>query len=185
MRSLFLQPHSDDAVLFGCWTLLRERPHVVTVMRCDLQEKRGHAVTAAAREAEDDEAFAILGVTHEQWGHLESASAWRDVEVQLRRREQLEAVAHVFAPAVEPEGHADHSFLGALTSQIFGPDRVTHYLTYTRADGRSTQGLEVEYEPRWVTLKHQALACYRSQIETPALGCTDHFVGDLREYVQA
>jgi hypothetical protein len=55
-------------------------------------------------------------------------------------------------------------------------------MTYTRSNGKS-RGREVPIERgEWIINKLRAMACYRSQIEIPRLGCWPHFVNDLREY---
>lgn len=178
MESLFLSPHNDDAVLFGTFTLLREKPLVVTCFRSVVQEVRGLGITSAQREAEDDAAFAILDVDHVQWPFPDIGDGGGMGEAF---RELAGGYDRVYAPAYEEGGHEQHNQIGLLAAALFGP-LLTPYLTYTRAGGKSEGRNRVNYEPEWVTLKLRAMACYRSQIETGAAGCTEHFVRDLREY---
>lgn len=183
MNSLFLSPHNDDAVLFGAFTLLREQPHVITVLRSEVQETMG--IDMLEREVEDDAAFEILGVEHEQWEISDREPDWVLITDMLSDldRVRLETIDRVYAPAVELDGgHEHHNALGQVALDVFGVDRVTHYLTYTRQGGKSTWGTEVAHERSWVRLKLQALACYRSQIESELAGCTAHFLRDQREY---
>lgn len=180
VTALFLSPHPDDAVLFGCYTLLAERPDVVTVLWPDWQEKNGIGIPAQVRLAEDCDAMEVLGLSdqHEQWLYSESDPDWAGLARVLRYRRY----DRVYAPLPETAGHRHHNEIGTRAAEAFG-DRVRFYLTYTKA-GRSEDGREVKpVELAHVTLKLRALACYRSQIETAEAGCTEHFVRGLREYL--
>ncbi len=159
MSALLLQPHSDDATLFASWLCLKHRPHVVTVLRSVVQEANG--ITHAEREAEDASAFAILGVTHEQWGFPDDSPDWIGVgEYLLGAAGRFE---QVFAPAQEDRGgNPHHDYIGSLAEEIFG-DRVTFYTTY-RVGGPRTVGTPSEPEPWMIPLKLRALACYESQM---------------------
>lgn len=182
MTALILEPHADDAVLFSCWNALRYRAHIVTVLESHVQEQRGYGITQADRLTETAAAMtSVLGLKWDQWPYRDDDPDWAAIRVALGLvKERLEP-ERVFAPAVEPGGHDHHNRLAALTDEVFG-DTVAHYLTYT-VEGKSTNGVEVMFEPAWVTLKLRALACYRSQIETSAAGCTPHFVRGLEEYL--
>lgn len=167
MTALLLQPHSDDAALFAAFTCLHHRPHVITVLSSDLQERRGTGITQATREAEDRLAFEFLGCTVEQWPYLDSAPDWGAVENALRLADERLAPERVFAPAPEPDGHDQHNAVGNLALDVFGK-RVTGYLTYRRGHGRSRSEREVAFKPHWPGLKLSALACYASQIQEPS-----------------
>lgn len=182
MTAIVLEPHADDCVLFSCWNALRYRAHVVTVFESHVQEARGYGIPQAQREAETEAAMSMLGLDWHQWPYLDSDPDWTAIGVALTLIKERLTPDRVFAPAVEPGGHDQHNRVGALAVEVFGADRVTAYLTYT-VNGKSTRGVEVMYEPAWVTLKLRALACYRSQIEASAAGCTPHFVRGLDEYV--
>lgn len=176
--AIFLSPHNDDAALFGAFTVLRHRPLVVTVLRSRVQERYG--ITAAERELEDAAAMKVLGAGGwQQWTFEDADPNWSKVRAALRG---LGDVDLVFAPAIEDDGHGQHNRIGELADEVFGPDKVTHYLTYTRKNGKSTAGILVEAEPDWMALKLQALACYRSQVDNPKAGCAVHFYRDQQEY---
>lgn len=181
---MLLEPHQDDAVLFSCFNAIRHRAHVVTVLASQVQEDRGTGITNATREAENEAALVgVLDLSWTQWPYLDSDPDWQAVAAAFTLLDERLQPDLVLAPAVEDGGHEHHSAVGDLAGAIFR-GRVTHYMTYRRGEGRST-GVEVEYEPPWVTLKLRALACYRSQIEMAAAGCTPWFVGDQLEWVQA
>lgn len=88
----------------------------------------------------------------------------------------------VIAPSFEDGGHEQHNAVAEAATAVFGGN-VIHYLTNTRHGGRSTDGTEVELDdPEWISLKLQALACYRSQMRVP--NCRPWFYDllDLREW---
>lgn len=177
---LFLSPHNDDETLFGAFTILRHKPHVVVCLKSQLQESRG-GPTAAVREAETNQALWHLGSpSWEQSLILDNDKApggklYDAFKILDGRYQPL----RVWAPAIVEGGHEDHTLVGQLAQEVFG-DLVVHYHTYVRGQGR-TKGTEVEFEPLWVSLKMRALSCYRSQIAL--LNTRFWFMDDtLREY---
>lgn len=181
MTALLLSPHNDDESLFAAATCVIHDPHVVVVLRSQLQQIRGTGITAATREAETDRALSQLDVTTwEQWPYSDAAPDWAAVEAAMRELDEQRHPERVFAPAVELGGHDQHNQVGDLAHAVFG-DRVTAYLTYVRGHGRSRSGNEVPFEPDWPVRKLRALACYRSQIVEPST--RDWFLdGTLREW---
>lgn len=184
---IFLSPHNDDETLFGAYTIMRHKPTVVVVLRSHLQEQR-HGVTALTRETETESACRLLRgpprhlyePSYLQWRFHDDAPDWARVEDDLRAMSRN--YYPCFAPAVEDGGHEHHSMIGAIASRVWPADQLSHYLTYRRGHGKSTDGIEVAPEPWMIAAKHRALACYLSQMQ-PELGCLPWFVGDLREYV--
>lgn len=175
--TLFLSPHNDDETLFGAFTLLRERPRVVTVLRSFVQEERGTGVTYQEREAENAAALEVLGIGEwEQWPYPDSDPPWDEV------RERFASLQpdRIYAPAVERGGHLHHNAIGELAKAVW-PGKVTPYTTYT-AWGRTRRGTEVPWKHEWVLLKLRALSCYRSQILVPGTRTTHHFLGPQAEY---
>lgn len=162
MPSVFLSPHPDDETLFGAFTLLRHRPTVVVALDCGDE-----------RMMEAHQAVSLLGCRFVQWPFLESDPDWDAVAVALADLPD----GPVFAPALVEDGNPDHNRIAELA-----PVGSIRYLTYTAA-GKQTDGVEVAYEPEWIGLKHQALACYPSQFAQP--GRAEHFMRDIREYTVA
>ena len=179
-RALFLSPHNDDETLFGAFTLLRDRPRVITVLRSFVQEQRGTGVTYQEREAETQAALDVLGSPQwEQWTYSDADPSWPEIRERLA---SLDA-DRVYAPAVEQGGHEHHNAVGALADELW-PGKVTFYTTYT-SRGRSTGPDAVAWEHEWVLLKLRALACYRSQIANPGTRTTAHFLTPQFEYYAA
>jgi len=188
MTALFLAPHNDDEILFGSFTLLRHQPHVVICFRsfrmADPHYPGGQPVDYETRERETQAAMDLLGC---DWTQLVFRDDQEGQSYALKRWFELNKEWSfdgdpdvVFAPAYEEGGQFQHNEVALAAQDAFG-ERVVQYLTYT-AEGRSSGGREVEFEPEWVELKLRALACYRSQILHPV---TRHWFFDapVREYV--
>jgi LmbE family N-acetylglucosaminyl deacetylase len=182
---LFIAPHCDDEVLFGSFTLLRERPFVFVVYDSVIQGARGAPITAEQRRAET-----ILGVNtllageahFLQFGGVpDDGDHWAKVHhVLAELAQKLAPIEEVFAPAIESGGHAQHNLVGQIAAEVW-PGKVRHYLTYTTA-GKSKGPVSVACDLPWIALKHKALACYESQFLNPSTGTASHFLADLYEY---
>jgi LmbE family N-acetylglucosaminyl deacetylase len=157
VSAVFLAPHPDDEALFGAFTLLRHKPHVIVCTDRGID-----------RLAETAAACGILGVTFEQWHDPIDELVYA---LEERRYERI------FAPQPEVHGDPDHNAVGQMAYRHFGA-AVTHYMTYTTA-GKS-KGRRVEYELPWIGLKLRALACYPSQYGDPSHA--PHFVRGLEEF---
>lgn len=168
---ILISPHSDDESLFGAFTILREKPLVIIVTDSARQAVKG--ITAAQRREETIAAMKILGAEVQFLGIPDdqlAASLWWTL---------LPQAEHIYMPAYEEDGNRDHNWIAKSR-----PDggNVTRYLTYT-THGKSTGGNRVPFEPEWVGLKLQALACYKSQIAEPST--CEHFVRSQLEYYAA
>lgn len=184
---LFISPHNDDAVLFGTFTLLRERPVVVTVFDSYVQVERGYSQAhRTQRRAEDLAAMKILGCIL-NFGMVPDNEVAESVRGKIQASmSHWQGVTDVWLPAVEAGGHVQHNLVGEIGLDLFGSmfsrAKVHRYLTYTE-EGKSTAGLKVPCTGAMVLKKLQALACYQSQIEIDALWCWPHFMRDQTEYV--
>jgi len=155
MTVVLFEPHHDDAVLFATYTLLKEKPLVVTVMGASADE----------RPMESRQAMLCLGVAFEHWPHPEVSPDFREIKYDMGELRDAVGVTRVLAPAIEDGGHEQHSRVGRLAAEVFGADRVTHYLTYRRGNMRSQSDNEVVPQPGWMASKMEAMSCYSSQIE--------------------
>lgn len=174
-----LSPHNDDAVLFATFTILRERPQVITVFDSFIQPARGYKnCYAEQRRGEDYRAVHNeLGADISFWHFRDDSPDWDGIRSQLLPLN--DGISLVYAPAVEVDGHEHHNKLGEMAKFVFG-NLYRPYMTYTKA-GKSI-GVPVPYEPEWVLLKLKALACYESQIRLPS--CMPHFIRSQEEYYQ-
>lgn len=168
-------------MLWGAFTLQRERPVVLTVYDSVIQQQRGHAACdLVTRRNEDIEA--VRGVM----GCEIQFSALRDTTLiagaVLVALSKWAHATEVWLPAVEKNGHDQHNLVGEIGTEVFKDAKIHRYLSYTRTHGKSTNGAEVKPTGAMVLNKLRALACYRTQIEIDALGCWPHFM-DLREFL--
>src|SRR3982751_5072451 len=113
LMKLFLSPHNDDAVLFGTFTLLREKPLVLTVLDSYIQVARGADwCDAATRRREDEEAVHdILGCSICFAGERDDAPDWNRIEDIFSGFEGFlgQPLETIYAPAVEENGHEHHN----------------------------------------------------------------------------
>lgn len=182
MTCLLLAPHHDDEVLWASFLILRYRPHVVVAFASVKQEQ--HGVTNTQRLSETVEACGLLGAAGvTQWSVTDTTPDETARTMLKSRIEKLSGeFSHVFAPAVEENGHEQHTLVGELAVEVFGTNNVTQYLTYMRGSTRSTSEWDVPFEPLWPAYKLAAMSCYHSQIRIA--NTLPWFIdGTLREYL--
>ncbi len=185
-NKVFLSVHNDDEVLFGAYTIMRERPLVIVVYDSYVQVTRGDPnCHRAARIGETQNALLEMGQDLQQlrlcglrddchYTHSEvigsilsvlPVSAW-------------ETVTDVWAPAYEEGGHDQHNLVAQSVNSL-----ANHrYTTYTRGKGKTRTSHLVTPTPDMIALKHRALACYTSQIANPSTRLW--FRGDIEEYYE-
>lgn len=174
---LFLSPHNDDAILFGAFTILRERPLVLTIFDSHKQAANG-GPTLMQRRREDEDAMAILGAPVMFAGISDVSPDAKTIEDALLPF--FNQPEMVYAPAVEKDGHPHHNLVGEVAKRIFR--NVTAYFTYT-THGKSTGQPVACLEADWPLKKLQALACYESQIRMA--NQRDHWLREQYEYYAA
>jgi len=186
VTAALLAPHNDDETLFASFTIMRERPHVIVVLR-DPQNPD-------VRERETAAAMMQLGhVYWEQWPFPSDVPPWPGIEQEIANLAR--AFDIVYAPAYNfvENGHKEgvmppsgwgvlqHDTIGWFAHQRLG-ERYRPYCLYTRWNGRQ-RGTEVVPEhPSHVARKLRALACYESQIAQEST--REWFLNEpIREYV--
>lgn len=183
---LLVSPHNDDAVLFACFTMLAERPMVLTVFDSYLQVDRGYKqCDAETRRQEDSDAIqGVLGMPLLAFGRVPDNEPMALTRAKVRSALAQWDPDEVWLPAIEHGGHEQHNLVGELGMEVFGRSALHFYLTYTRS-GKSTAGVRVD-PPGGAAVgkKLRALACYKTQIEIAELGCLPHFLRDQNEYMQ-
>lgn len=165
MNSLWISPHNDDAVLFGAYTLMREKPLVLTVTDSYIQQNRGENITPNQRRIEDIKAMEILGCPL-------VFGAIRDDIIDTWAVEELfynfQNFDIVYAPApIVPNGNRHHNLIGETAIKIFG-DKIKQYMTYSTGQLYMSGAIEVKPTNEEVKLKEKALDCYVSQLTLPA-----------------
>lgn len=179
MTAVLLEPHQDDAALFAAFTCYTHNPFVVTVLRSDVQERRGTGITHLQRVHENEGAMMILGCEWEQWAFSDAEPDWEGIGRCVA--DLGAAFDYCYAPAFEEGGHEHHNRIAEIADFWF-PARVTHYMTYTNGRARSEGSQLVEPVTGAVAAKLQALACYESQINEWSTG--HHFLQPLHEWYE-
>lgn len=158
---LLIAPHNDDSVLFACFTLIREKPLVVTVTDSWIQFSRGDDISAEQRWQEDVQAMKLLGCPIIRLGIRDDILDEWAVNEKLSRFEGFETV---YAPAVQG-GNIHHDIVGTICKKLF--KNLKQYTTYTKTELWTTGTEEVVGTPEEFMLKNKAIQCYQSQINLP------------------
>jgi len=194
VKTLFISPHNDDEALFGSFIIQQELPEVWVVLDGITQRAEGKTnCTSEARRQESIAAVEILlGINYKShqsiqfFGDQDYDPDWNRVS-RLMESLSKQGFSTVYAPYPEPHPshHKQHNQIGILATKVF-PHSLLFYTTYTRYHGKTgtstpnarewkpTDGLQIQKKLR-------ALACYKSQMDV--MGCREHFMRDLREYV--
>lgn len=174
MRSLFLSPHCDDESLFGAFTILKYRPHVVICF-----PSWGDYGSTEERFRESQAACGEFGLSVSQ------LNINLGLDEALRAQDVLSRYDIVWAPSTNAS-HPDHRDLAEAAARVFGP-LVRRYETYQLDEHGTpfkvrTQDLAPIDDRRWIQLKLAALARYGSQIAHPR--ASQFFTMDLHEYAE-
>jgi len=175
---LFIAPHDDDQVLFGAFTLIREKPLVAVVTDSWLQWSRDNDITADQRWQETVEAMKILDCAAIRLGIRDDVIEEWAVKDKLSR---FVGFDEVYAPAIQ-DGNPHHDLVGRIAQELFG-DKVKRYATYTKDQFFTPGTIEIKPTPEELELKNKALACFITQINyAPTKG---HFeaVKNLSEWL--
>lgn len=162
MKKLLVSPHNDDEALFCAFTMLREKPLVLTVTDSFIQFERGDDITWMQRRQESKEAALILGCEVE-FGGIRDTELTADSLRKLFAKYQDYDV--VYAPAIQG-GNWQHDMISNIAQEMF--QNVILYTTYTKSKLHTTGSVEIVPTPEEIDLKNQALFCYQSQLRLPA-----------------
>jgi LmbE family N-acetylglucosaminyl deacetylase len=163
----FCSPHDDDAALFGALTCIREQPTVVVVADSRVQQARGETgCSAEERAAETEKAHAILGCRTDRFGLRDDDLTLDNVARMLATLPDVETV---YVPALEG-GHPQHDLVAVAAAQVFGPEKLRCYATYSKlsqyrdVDLQPVGTTEIEWTREEYQQKLRALMCYESQM---------------------
>jgi len=190
MTTALIAPHNDDETLFAAYTLQRETPHVIVVLRDPRRARQRE------RERETQEAvYRLTGAEeYEQWTYDAALPRWSWIQGAIAAL--VDDFDRIYAPAYqEPHvngydpasgppptgwGVLQHDYIGYLAQSAFG-DKYEPYCMYTRWYGRH-EGHEVVPAAAEIACKLEAMSQYVSAMEDP--GTRPWFVKpDLREFV--
>jgi hypothetical protein len=158
---IFLSPHNDDEILFGAYTLMREKPLVIVVTDSYIQEKRGDKATAEMRRKETEEACRLLRVPVKFLG-LRDDEITEDILFEALK--DVYGVDTCYAPAFEQDGNPIHNLVSRVADCFFD---VKHYMTYNIRETKSVGEYKIIPTKEEKELKTEALKCYPSQLEIP------------------
>lgn len=165
---VFLSPHPDDAVLFATYTILREKPFVVTVTHPTFQGDNGEE-----RVIEDYNALRTLGAPVAFLGIDEDKLT---EEILLEKLKMFPNDTTFYVPEYEKDGNPQHNIVHDTVRRM--TDNYKEYKTYSGWNDRSGD-TEVIPTPEELEIKKRAMACYRTQIENPF---TAHYFQTYAEY---
>lgn len=160
---LWISPHNDDSVLFGAFTLIREKPLVLTVTDSFIQQNRGEKITPDQRRIEDIEAMKVLGCSIIFGGIRDDVIDDWALRVLFSKFKNFETV---YIPAPIIPGNIHHNLISQVASEIF--PEAKQYMTYSATKLYMEGNEEVKPTPEELKLKDKALSCYVSQINLPA-----------------
>lgn len=160
LNKIFLSPHNDDESLFGCYTILREKPLVVIVTDSYIEHERGDKATTQQRIEETKQACKLMGV-EVQFLHIPDKSLNADNLAEAFSKLKADIV---YAPAVEIDGNRQHNLVGAMASIQFN---TIHYMTYTLHTTKSIGTEMIIPTEEEKKIKAECLKCYPSQLAIP------------------
>lgn len=163
---LFIEPHQDDATLYGFYTLLRVKPLIVSVTSSFIQPERGEmGCDAETRNREAIEAAKIAGCPI-VFLNIRDTELTEEI---LRDRLKGFNPETVYIPAQHENGNPQHNLIGKVALELFGHKKCEQYCTYVRGDFNIVKGsYEVKPIHNEAQLKNQALDCFKSQLALPS-----------------
>lgn len=163
---LFIEPHQDDATLYGFYTLLRVKPLIVSVTSSFIQPERGEiGCDAETRNREAIEAAKIAGCPI-VFLNIRDTELTEEI---LRDRLKGFNPETVYIPAQHENGNPQHNLIGKVALELFGHKKCEQYCTYVRGDFNIVKGsYEVKPIHNEARLKNQALDCFKSQLALPS-----------------
>lgn len=169
---VFLSPHSDDEILFGAYTIMREKPLVVICTHATMQGDNGYE-----RAMESYRAMKMLGASVVFLGIDEDKLTEEILEEKLRFIRDDDYYLTLYAPEYEIDGNPHHNIVANVAQKISAD--VQTYKTYTGLEDRSI-GKEIIPTPEELEIKKRAMLCYQTQIQNPF---TSHYFDVTNEYV--
>jgi len=170
---LFISPHNDDEILFGAYTIMREKPLVVIITHSTMQGNNGDE-----RTLESYRAMKILGVPIVFLGIDED----KITEEILNEKFNIlgvndEYLDVVYIPEYQENGNPHHNLVNEYFKKRYS-FLTKEYKTYSGLEDR-TIGKEIIPTDEELEIKKRVMACYKTQIENPM---TSHYFTTYNEY---
>jgi glycosyltransferase involved in cell wall biosynthesis/LmbE family N-acetylglucosaminyl deacetylase len=159
INAIFLAPHNDDEVLFGAFTLIREKPLVIIVTDSYIQPERGDkGCTAEIRRQETINAMSLIGCSVVFLGIKDTELTDKILVDRLKPFDP----ELIYAPAIQG-GNVQHDIVGRVAKNLFG-GKCKYYCTYTKTELYTTGMVEIKPTTNELYQKEGMLSCYQSQI---------------------
>lgn len=172
MAKYFISPHSDD-IVFATYTILREKPIVVTVTHSTLQGDNGFE-----RVLEDYKASKILNVPIMFLGIDEDELTEKILYDKLSELKDSQGDDKVWIPEYQENGNPQHNLVNKVANEVWEDYSIFTYKTYSGLEDR-TIGKEIIPTEEELEIKKRVMACYKTQIENPL---TNHYFNSTEEY---
>jgi LmbE family N-acetylglucosaminyl deacetylase len=161
---LFIEPHQDDSVLFGAYTLMRHKPLVVSVTSSFIQPNRGDVgCDADTRRKESIEAATMLGCPI-VFMDIPDTELTEEI---FRERIKFFNPETVYIPAAQG-GNKHHDLINKVCLEVFGRSRCEQYSNYSKTNLFIQEGYEIKPTQIEIELKNKALDCFKSQLSLPS-----------------
>jgi len=154
---IFLSPHNDDEILFGAYTIMREKPLVIVCTDSYIQGDN-----LLVRRNETRNAMDLLGVEVFFLGIPDILDSNSFKAVLIPKLNRLGNVETVYAPNTDCSNE-QHKITGEVAKELF--DSVVFYDTYKDSWGTTGKGKIVTPTNEEKALKKKAMSLYKSQIE--------------------
>ncbi len=161
---LFVEPHQDDSVLYGSFTLMRHRPLIVSVTSSFIQPNRGEVgCDADTRRKESVEAATMLGCPI-VFMDIPDTELTEEI---FRERIKFFNPETVYIPAAQG-GNKHHDLINKVCLEVFGRNKCEQYSNYSKTNLFIQEGYEIKPTQIEMELKNKALQCYQSQLNLPS-----------------
>lgn len=158
-----IAPHQDDEILFCSYTLMREKPIIISITDSYIQPNRGDiACEADIRRQETINAATMIGCPVVFLGIKDTDLT----EGVLRERLRPFNPYAVYIPALQG-GNAQHDLISTVCSSLWG-ERCEHYCTYTKTELYTTGAIEIKPTQEEIDMKNRMLDCFKSQLALPS-----------------
>lgn len=162
IKKIFIAPHNDDEALFGCYTIMREKPLVVIVSDSYIQQEHYAHITPWLRRIESQKAMQSIGINAQFLGIPDNAVNDDIIRAQFKKlKAENPDLKIVFAPLVE-RGNILHDICGRIANEVF--DNVLHYSTYTKTQPHPIGDIIVNGTQDELDEKAKILKYYQTQI---------------------
>mgnify|MGYP007100060109 CR=1 FL=1 len=179
-NKIIISPHSDDAVLFCGFTMIRDRPQIIEVTDSFIQPERGEVgCDAETRRNESIAACAFLGCPVTFLGIRDTELTERALRERLKN---IEAET-IYIPAYHENGNSQHNLVNKVCLELFPIEKIEQYCSYSRTDLMVKGSYEVKPTEAEKALKNKAMNFYVSQINLNTMASHFEYIRNKSEWL--